>query len=92
MKLIDANFPRDIEIIQRYYIGFCLDEQRESKTTYTFENDGCIILVRNVPCIECEMCGEIFFKGDVSQKLDEIIDNAKIIPQELAIIDYNKVA
>ena len=33
------------------------------KTTYTFEHDGCIILVRNVPCIECEMCGEIFFKG-----------------------------
>ena len=71
---------------------FCLDEQRESKTTYTFEHDGCIILVRNVPCIECEMCGEIFFKGDVSQKLDEIIDSANILPQELAIIDYNKVA
>ena len=35
---------------------------------------------------------EIIYSGDVVQKLEEIIDHAKKLMQEISIIDFSKVA
>lgn len=31
----------------------------KAKTTFTVEYKECIIVIKNVPCLECEICGEI---------------------------------
>ena len=35
-------------------------------TTFTVQYKDCIIVVKNVPCLECSVCGEILFSNDVS--------------------------
>lgn len=35
--------------------NLCLTKEKiESKTTFTVEYNACIIVVKNVPCLECQ--------------------------------------
>lgn len=33
----------------------------ESTTTHVVDYDSCVVVVRNVPCIECDQCGERYY-------------------------------
>ena len=68
------------------------DNKIETKTTFTVEYKDCIILIKNVPCLECEICGEVFFSDEVSARLEELVESAKKLMQEISVIDYCKVA
>jgi len=40
----------------------CFTEKKiETKTAFTVEYNDCIIVVKNVPCLECPVCGEVTF-------------------------------
>ncbi|HNZ54133.1 MAG TPA: type II toxin-antitoxin system MqsA family antitoxin [bacterium] len=54
-----------------------------------FENEGRFIIVKDIPALICENCGEIYFETEVMQKLETILSNN---PSELEIISYNKAA
>jgi len=68
------------------------DNKVHTLTTFTVEYNGCIIVVRNVPCLECQVCGEVTFSDEVSERLEEIVSAAKNVFQEISIIDYSKAA
>ena len=50
------------------------------------------IVVKNVPCLECQVCGEEYFSDDVSAQLEVIVNAAKNVLQDVAVIDFQKVA
>ena len=52
----------------------------------------CLIIVKNVPCIKCEQCGEAYFTDDVAARLDEIVKSVSGLMTEIAIIDYSDKA
>lgn len=64
----------------------------ESTTTHVVNDSNSIIIIRNVPCIECKQCGEKFYTDEVAEKLEIIVDSAKKIIQEISIVDYKTVA
>jgi YgiT-type zinc finger domain-containing protein len=61
-------------------------------TTYVEDLGNCLIIVRNVPCYKCCECSEVTYSGDVVQKLEKIVENAKNLVQEISVIDYLKIA
>lgn len=65
---------------------------RQSTTTHVVNYKGSIIVIKNVPCEECEQCGEIFYTDDVAQRPEELVEQAKQMLQEISVIDYGKVA
>ncbi len=65
---------------------------QNSVTTHVVNYKGCIIVIKNVPCEECEQCGEKFYTDEVAEKLEMIVDVAKNLMQEVAVLDYNQVA
>ena len=65
---------------------------RQSTTTHVVNYKGSIIVIKNVPCEECEQCGEVFYTDDVAQRLEELVEQAKQMLQEISVIDYGKVA
>ena len=67
-------------------------ETFSSKTTHVVNYKDSIIVIKNVPCEECEQCGEKFFSDDVARRLDKIVALAKQLMQEISVIDYSKVA
>lgn len=71
----------------------CFDGDKISTTTtFTVEYKNCIIIVRNVPCLECQVCGDITFTDKVSEQLEKIVTAAKAVLQDISVIDYAKVA
>ncbi len=64
----------------------------KSTTSEAIEMGFGILVIRNIPCYKCEECDEIFYTGDVVQKIEEITENVKRFMQDVTIIDYAKVA
>ncbi len=68
------------------------DNKIKTKTTFTVEYKECIIVIKNVPCLECDVCGEITFTDEVSEKLEVLVNAAKKLMQDISVIDYCKAA
>lgn len=64
----------------------------ESTTSEAIEMDFGLLVIRNIPCYKCEECDEIFYMGDVAQKIEHITERVTRFMQEITIIDYTKVA
>ncbi len=65
---------------------------KQSTTTHVVNYKSCIIIVKNVQCEECEQCGEKYYTNDVAEKLEQIVNTAKKLVQEISVMDYNKAA
>lgn len=65
---------------------------KESLTTHVVNYKNCVIVIKNVPCEECEQCGEKYYTDEVAERLESMVDAAKKLMQEIAVIDYSKVA
>lgn len=61
-------------------------------TTSVTDLGKCLIIVRNVPCYKCSECNEIIYTADVVQHLEQIIETAKKLMQQISIIDYSEAA
>lgn len=61
-------------------------------TTHVVNYRDCIIVIKNVPCEECEQCGEKFYTDEVAERLEELVSAAKRLMQEISVIDYQKTA
>ena len=59
-----------------------------STTTHVVNYKNCIIVIKNVPCLECEQCGEKYYTDEVAERLEIIVNMAKKLMQEIAVIDY----
>ena len=68
------------------------DEVTDSLTTHVVNYKNCLIIIKNVPCIECVQCGEKYYTDEVAQRLDEMVTAAKKITQEISVIDYKHAA
>ena len=70
--------------------GSCGGAMLEGLTTDV--TDLGVIIIRNVPCFKCTECNDIFYTATVLKRLEEIIEEAKRYIQEIAVIDFCKVA
>lgn len=71
---------------------FChCKETKYSTTTHVVTFQNCVIVVKNVPCLECVQCGETFFTDDVMDQLDKIVIQARQAVSEVIITDYGKI-
>ena len=53
---------------------------------------SCIIIIRNVPCLECDQCVEKYYTDEVAEKIERIVDSAKKLMQEISVVDYKTAA
>ena len=52
--------------------SFCGNKNFEEKSVqYIYRHDDRYLLVNNVPCEECEYCGERYFKAVVLKKVEK---------------------
>ena len=64
----------------------------EATTTHVVNHKNCLIIIKNVPCMECEQCGERYYSDEVAEQLDKIVSAAKKMTQEISVIDYSVAA
>jgi YgiT-type zinc finger domain-containing protein len=71
---------------------FCKGDLHESTTVFTVQSGDGVIVIKNVPCLECAQCGETVISDEVMMRLEELIAEAKKLLQEVAVIDFAKAA
>ena len=64
----------------------------KSMTSEAIELGFGLLVIRNIPCYKCEECDEIFYTGEVAQKIETIVAEAKQLMQEIRVIDYREAA
>ena len=73
----------------------CIECGTETKRTlkkYIANLDNCVIIIKDVPAIVCPHCGEVYYDDIVAEKIEQIILKLENLIQEVAIIEYNKIA
>lgn len=58
-------------------------------TNKMIEENGHFIIVKDIPCLKCENCGEIYLETKVMLKLEQIMSRDA---GEIEIIDFRHVA
>ena len=66
----------------------CKGNTIQKLKTHAATLDQCVIIVKSVPALVCEQCGEVYFTDEVMQKLELIIDRLENIIKEVAIVEY----
>ena len=56
--------------------------------THAITLDKCVIIVKSVPALVCNQCGEVYFQDDVMQNLELIVDKMEDLIREVAIVEY----
>ena len=71
----------------------CGKDAYASTTAEAIElGNGSLLIVRNIPCWKCRECDEIFYMGDVVERLEMITEQARRLVQEITVVDYGKAA
>jgi len=60
-----------------------------SLTIHVVTMDKSVIIVKNVPCEECEQCGEKYLSDEIMEKLEQIVEKAKEQSGEMCVIDFS---
>ncbi|MCD8181410.1 MAG: type II toxin-antitoxin system MqsA family antitoxin [Firmicutes bacterium] len=70
----------------------CAGELTEKTKTYVANLDSCVIIIKNVPALVCESCGEVYYSDEVFERIETIVEKLKNFINDIAVIDYAKSA
>jgi len=65
----------------------CSGSMIKGTTTFTVDYDKGVIVIRHVPALVCNQCGESWIEDKQSEKLEELVQEAKSHARQLEVID-----
>ena len=68
----------------------CKGKLEEKNTTFMVELDNCIVIIKNVPSLVCEQCGEVLYSNEVSKQLEKLVNAVRNSITEITIINYSE--
>ena len=60
--------------------------------TYVANLDSCVIIIKNVPAMVCENCGEVYYSDEVFGQIEKIVYKLESVINDIAVIDYTNAA
>ena len=63
---------------------------KPSVTTHVVTFDNCVIIIKNVPCEECEECGEKYFSDEVMSRLEKIVERICLISSSVLKVQVKR--
>jgi YgiT-type zinc finger domain-containing protein len=63
-------------------------EVKPGQTTATFERDGAVIVLKDVPADVCDTCSEYYLAEDVTARVMRQVDNAFRRDVEIEVAKY----
>lgn len=64
----------------------------EKNRTYVANLDTCVIIIKNVPAMVCEHCGEVYYSDDVFTQIEKIVYRLESMINDIAVVDYSTTA
>lgn len=63
---------------------------KEETKTYVANLDNCVIIIKGVPSLVCQQCGDVYYENDVMKRLERIVDTLEKLVKEVAIVEYSQ--
>lgn len=64
----------------------CGGNRAPGKTTYSVDLGFGVVVVRDVPAVLCQQCGEEWIDDAVAEKLENIVEDARERRQQVAVL------
>ncbi|WP_045213595.1 type II toxin-antitoxin system MqsA family antitoxin [Desulfonatronovibrio magnus] len=65
----------------------CGGKQNPGTTTFTVDKGSVLVVVRNVPAMVCDQCGEAWIMDSVAEDLERIVSEARSKRSQVEVID-----
>ena len=66
----------------------CKGEMKPSTTIHTVQMKNRSAVIKNVPCLKCEQCGEVVLSADTVEKIERILHTVEKAAAEIAVVDF----
>lgn len=66
----------------------CENFRKPGVTNHVTNLRDCVIIIKNVPCLRCEKCGETAYNNETEANIETILEELFPCSPELAIINY----
>lgn len=70
----------------------CKGYMANDKTTFVADMGACCIVIRNVPCMRCEICSEIVYSLEVMERLEELVALVQKAVAAVTVLEYTEAA
>lgn len=67
----------------------CGGSYRKTTRTHVVDFESYVVIIRNVPCLECIRCGDTVYTNEVAKRVDEIVASLKNFMGEIAVVEYS---
>ncbi len=67
---------------------FCKGEMKPSTTIHTVQLKNCVVIIKNVPCMKCEQCGEVVLSAATVEKIERILQTVEKAVAEITVVNY----
>ena len=68
----------------------CKGKIENKNTTFMFELEKCIIIIRKVPSQVCKQCGEASYSNEVAKQLEKLVNTVRNSITEITVINYTE--
>lgn len=68
----------------------CKGDTEPKLKTYVANLDSCVIIIKSVPALVCNQCGEVYYTDEVAEQLEKIVDTMEKLVKEVAIVEYSQ--
>ena len=55
---------------------------------HTVQLKNCVVVIKNVPCMECEQCGEVVLSADTVEKIERILQTVEKAVAEITVVNF----
>jgi YgiT-type zinc finger domain-containing protein len=69
----------------------CSAELKKSKVNHIIDLDDHIIIIKEVPALVCEQCGEYFLETDIALKIEKMVETVYQNHAEVFIVKFNEL-
>jgi YgiT-type zinc finger domain-containing protein len=63
------------------------------QVSHSIDLKHCVVVIKNVPALVCAQCGEVWFSGAVTRRIEQILQEIEASRlSEVAIVQYSSLA
>ncbi len=70
----------------------CKGNKKDGLTTFTVDLGFGVVVIRNVPATVCGQCGADWISNDISEQLEEMIQEARKRKHQVEVTSFEKRA
>ncbi len=66
----------------------CKGHTVQKQASFLVDLGGSIVIIKNVPSVVCEQCGEVSYEDHIAQNLERIVDKLRGAEAEITVASY----